>query len=110
MPKKIKFESAKFLFLFHGINSIKKNKKFKKNEKKILKSLKQIEFKRDGQKINIFLKYSSNKIYMMDFSCCNLYIRGDSKKKFEQTKLMEFENKLFFENEFEKFINYNLNL
>ena len=110
MPKKIKFESAIFLFLFHGINSIKKNEKFKKNEKKILKSLKQLEFKKDGRIINIYFKYSSEKIYLMDFSSCNLYIRGDSRKKDGQTKLMEVENKLFFENEFEKFINYNFNI
>ena len=110
MPKKIKFESAKFLFLFHGISSIKKNEKFKKNEKKILKSLRELEFKKDGRIINIYFKYSSEKIYLMDFSVCNLYIRGDSRKKKEQTKLMEIENKLFFENEFEKFVNYNFNL
>ena len=43
----------------------------------------------------------------MDYSKCNLDIRGDSKKKYSETKLLEAKNKLFFEEEFENFINYN---
>ena len=107
MPKKIKFESAKFLFLFHGINSLDKKSNLRKIKEQILVTLNQLEFKKNGSFINIYFKQSSNRVYSMDYSKCNLYIRGDSKKKYSETKLLEAKNKLFFEEEFENFINYN---